>query len=66
MIEMQDQIPVSVNKQIVVDAVEISGAKMDEDTGILTWTFTLNPAESKSLTVKYVVTNPKNSKVVLE
>ena len=66
MIEMQDQIPVSVNKQIVVDAEKISGAKMDEDTGILTWTFTLNPAESKSLTVKYVVTNPKNSKVILE
>ena len=65
-IEMQDQIPVSINKEIVVDATDISGAEMDKDTGILTWKFSLQPAESKSATVKYVVTYPKTTRVVLE
>jgi uncharacterized protein (TIGR02231 family) len=65
-IEVLDQVPVSVNKQITVDAAEISGAEMDKDTGILTWKFTLKPAESKSMAVKYVVTSPKNTTVLLD
>ena len=65
-IEMLDQVPVSINKEIVVDTVDISGAEIDKDTGILTWKFSLEPAEAKSLTVKYVVTNPKTTRVVLE
>ncbi len=65
-IEMLDQVPVSANKQIVVDVAEISGAEMDKDKGILTWKFTLKPAESKSMTVKYVVTSPKNTTVYLD
>ena len=65
-IEMLDQVPVSVNKQIVVDAVDISGAELDKDTGILTWKFALAPAESKTVAVKYTVTNPKSMRVVLD
>jgi len=65
-IEMLDQVPVSTNKQITVDVTEISGAEMDKDTGILTWKFTLKPAELKSVTVKYTVTSPKNTTVYLD
>jgi len=65
-IEVLDQVPVSVNKQIVVDILEISGAEMDKDTGILTWKLTLEPAEAKSMAVKYVVTSPKNDTVLLD
>ena len=65
-IEVLDQVPVSTNKQIVVGAIEISGAEMDEGTGILTWKFTLQPAEVKSMTVKYVVSSPKNMTVLLD
>ena len=65
-IELIDQIPVSVDKQITVDATELSGAELDKDTGILTWKFTLKPTESKSMTVKYTVTNPKNTTVYLD
>jgi len=50
----------------VVGAIEISGAEMDEGTGILTWKFTLQPAEAKSMTVKYVVSSPKNMTVLLD
>ena len=65
-IELKDQIPVSTNKLLTVDADEISGADLDKDTGSLTWKFTLQPAEVKSLSVKYVVTSPKNSRIMLE
>jgi len=65
-IELMDQIPVSVNKQITVDAADISGAELAKETGLLTWKLTLKPTESKSMNVKYVVTHPKNMIVYLE
>lgn len=65
-IKVVDQIPVSLNKQITVDAVEISGAQLNQDTGLLTWTFALEPAGVQKMAVKYVVTQPKNTTVVLE
>ncbi|MCL1914194.1 MAG: DUF4139 domain-containing protein [Eubacteriaceae bacterium] len=65
-IELIDQVPVSVNKQITVDVAEISGAEIDKDTGILSWKFALEPTESKAVTVKYVVSNPKNTTVYLD
>ncbi|MCL2148154.1 MAG: DUF4139 domain-containing protein [Methanomassiliicoccaceae archaeon] len=63
---IEDQVPVSSNKEISVDAVTVSGAELDKDTGKLTWKFTLAPAGSKTLSVKYTVTYPKNKTVVLE
>ncbi|MDR0791636.1 MAG: DUF4139 domain-containing protein, partial [Methanomassiliicoccaceae archaeon] len=65
-IVIEDQLPVSVNKGITVDAVTISGAEHDKDKGKLIWKFSLNPAESRTLPVKYTVTYPKNRTVLLE
>nr|HAD49858.1 hypothetical protein [Algoriphagus sp.] len=39
-IEVKDQIPVSVNSNISVSAIELSGGKLDSDTGIITWQIT--------------------------
>ncbi|MCL2143443.1 MAG: DUF4139 domain-containing protein [Methanomassiliicoccaceae archaeon] len=63
---VEDQIPVSVNKAITVDAAAVSGAEHDRDTGKLTWKFSLDPAASKTMQVKYTVTYPKNKTVILE
>ena len=63
---LEDQVPVSVNKSIVVEAVNISGATMNKDTGKLEWTLELEPAASKSMNVKYEVTYPKDKIVKLE
>ena len=63
---MEDQVPVSVNKSIVVEAVNISGATMDKETGKLEWILELEPAASKSMNVKYEVTYPKDKIVKLE
>ena len=63
---LEDQIPVSVNKNIVVDAVNISGATLDKETGKLEWRLELEPAASKSMNVKYEVTHSKDGIVRLE
>lgn len=65
-IVLEDQIPVSVNKSIIVDAVTVSGAEYDKEKGKLEWKLALSPAESRSFDVKYVVTYPKNKTVILE
>ena len=65
-IKILDQIPVSINSQILVDVHEISGADYDKDTGILTWNLNIEPASSKSITVKYTVSHPKDKPVLLE
>jgi uncharacterized protein (TIGR02231 family) len=63
---LEDQAPVSTDKEIKVDLVNTSGAQVDAPTGKLTWRYVLNPSESRSVTVKYTVKHPKNRTVVLE
>ncbi|WNY26827.1 mucoidy inhibitor MuiA family protein [Methanolapillus ohkumae] len=65
-IEVFDQLPVSVNKAITIEAVNVSGAEHDKDTGKLVWNLTLDAGKSKSMTVKYVAAYPKNKIVVLD
>ncbi|MDV0447219.1 hypothetical protein MsAg5_10980 [Methanosarcinaceae archaeon Ag5] len=65
-IEISDQLPVSVNKGITIDAVNISSAEHDKETGKLTWNLTLDAGKAKSMVVKYTATYPKNKIVVLE
>jgi uncharacterized protein (TIGR02231 family) len=61
-----DQLPVSTNKDISVDAVEISGAAFDKETGKLIWKFPLKSSENKTLRLAYEVKYPKDKKVILE
>ena len=57
---LQDQIPVSQNKEIVILLVESSGAAIDESTGILNWKLNIKPKETKKITFTYSVKFPKN------
>lgn len=65
-ITVEDQVPVSTDKEIKVEALDISGAQHDLPTGKLTWRLELKPSESRSMTLKYTVKHPKNRTVVLE
>ncbi len=64
--KINDQIPVTSNKEIQVEIIDISGAKLNSDTGILEWNLSLDPNENKELIIKYSVKYPKNKKVVIE
>ena len=61
-----DQIPVSVVNEISVSAVELSGAKLEEKTGILTWILELEPQKQRELIMQYDVKYPKKERVILE
>jgi uncharacterized protein (TIGR02231 family) len=61
-----DQIPVSTTKDIQVEALEISGGKLDTDTGKVEWNVSVKPNENKELIIKYSVKYPKDKKVIIE
>ena len=57
---VDDQLPLSTDKDIVVEALEISGAQSDASTGRLSWKMVLNPSETKVLKLSYSVRYPKD------
>lgn len=50
-----ERIPVSTNKALIIEILEISGAVFDKELGKLKWNLYLNPNESKILSVKYSI-----------
>ncbi len=62
-IEIEDQVPVSNNSQITIEAEEISNAEYNKETGKLKWKFELAPAESKQVRLIYSVKYPKNKTI---
>jgi len=54
-----DRIPISQNKDIKIVDAETPEAQYDEETGIATWTLTLQPQESKTQNLKYTVRYPR-------
>ena len=59
-IEIKDGIPLSNNEAIKVELLETSGAKKDDETGILLWNLKIAPSETKKLRVSYKVKYPKD------
>lgn len=63
---VQDQIPVSVNSDISVEATELSKGKLDPQTGIVSWELQIPPGEQEVLNLRYEVKYPKREKVILD
>ena len=61
-----DQLPISTQKEIEVNVLNISGGKYDKETGEIKWDFGLSPAEKRELNVEYSVKYPKNKTIWLE
>jgi len=64
--KLMDQIPVSMNSDLVVEATEMSGAELNKETGILTWMLDIPSGGSVKKVLKYSVTYPKNGTVYLD
>jgi hypothetical protein len=62
---IHDQLPVSENKDISVEKLEISGAKENAEKGSLEWKLDLPPNENKEVNLKYSVKYPKSSGIVI-
>ncbi|MBQ6478639.1 MAG: mucoidy inhibitor MuiA family protein [Erysipelotrichaceae bacterium] len=62
-ITLKDQVPVSQNKEIVVDIIELSGTKPDELTGIFSKEIAVAPKQSETVKLGYKVAWPKDKKI---
>lgn len=58
-INIYDQIPVVTNKDYKVTPENLSAAKIDKETGMLTWNIQLSPGEKKVIQFSYSVEYPK-------
>jgi uncharacterized protein (TIGR02231 family) len=65
-ITINDQIPVSSNSTIIVEPGELSGGRLNSETGLVKWDLELKPQEKKELVITYSVKYPKNQTVILE
>ena len=65
-LQVKDQIPVSVNSSIEVTTGELSGGVLDPITGIVTWEIILPPGGQQKLSLRYEVKYPKSERVILD
>lgn len=65
-IKVEDQVPVSVNKEIDVENINAPNAELDKSTGIITWIIELQPGQEKQLSFTYSVKYPKDKRIVLK
>lgn len=57
---LKDQYPLSTNKEIEVELLQSDSAKVNAETGILTWQLQLKPNETKQIRISYRVKYPKD------
>ena len=65
-LQLNDQIPVSINSNITVTTGELSGGTLDPLTGIVTWEITLPPGGQQKLSLRYEVKYPKSERIILD
>ena len=59
-ITIEGQYPLSSDKEIEIELLEKSGAKVNSETGILNWDLNLKANETKTLRISYKVKYPKD------
>jgi hypothetical protein len=63
---VQDQIPISDNKDIEIELQEGSGATVDAETGILQWNINIESGKIWTTTFSYSVKHPVESRIYLD
>jgi len=65
-ITVNDQIPISSNSSITVEAVELTGGRHNQQSGEIKWDLTVKPQETRKIILTYSVKYPKDKTVILE
>ncbi|HEX2901262.1 MAG TPA: DUF4139 domain-containing protein [Bacteroidia bacterium] len=65
-IEIQDQVPISSDKEVIVTIDEMGGGILEEKIGVLTWGMSLQPGESKTVEFGFSIKYPKYKAVRIE
>lgn len=63
---IEDQFPVSTQKEIEVQDRKYEGAKLEDDTQKLTWQLTVEPKKDNKVNFKYEVKYPKDKALKLD
>lgn len=64
-IEVEDQLPLTLDKTVTIERKELSGGKYDELTGILKWRTHIQAKDNKKLTLTYQIKAPKTMPVAV-
>ncbi len=64
-IVVQDQIPITQNSDIEIEALETSRGKFNKRTGMLEWEFTLKPKAEKDIKLTYEVKYDKDKNLYI-
>ncbi|HNW20583.1 MAG TPA: DUF4139 domain-containing protein [Bacteroidales bacterium] len=62
---IEDQLPISQQKEIEVTDITVGNGKIDPDTKIVTWRYTMQPNATIKTTIKFVVKSPKELNLAL-
>ncbi len=65
-IEVDDQLPISLQSDITVEALETSKGIYDSKTGKYAWNYALQPGDVKKIEFSFSVKYPKNTKLPME
>lgn len=65
-VKLRDQIPLSQNSDITVEATELTGGVLNRVTGEIVWSFRVEPRQTREVVLTYTVKHPKDKKVILE
>ena len=65
-LHLEDQLPVSMNKDIQVETIEYSGGRYTQETGNILWRFRLEPSAEKKLRVAFAIKYPKDQRVFID
>jgi uncharacterized protein (TIGR02231 family) len=65
-IEIFDQIPISKSSDITVTVDNVSGGATNPETGEVTWKYTMQPSDIKTVEIGYTVKYPKDANITLQ
>ncbi|MFC6098332.1 DUF4139 domain-containing protein [Flavobacterium qiangtangense] len=60
---LKDQYPISTDKEMTVELLQSDKAKVNAETGILSWDLKLSPNETKKIRISYKVKHPKDKTI---
>jgi hypothetical protein len=65
-LRLEDQFPVSMNKDIMVEPADYSGGSYNKETGRISWKLKLEPSAEKKLRLAFAIKYPKDKKVYID
>lgn len=64
-INVKDQLPITQNAEIIIEAISLDKGVLNETTGIINWEMAVKPKENKKIRFTYKVKHDKDKNVVL-